>query len=151
MEKVRVFLGGTCAGSTWRDELLEQLDLERIEPFNPVVPDWTPECQELEDYHRLTDDLCLYVITPEGEGFYSFIEVTDDSNKRPGSTVLCVLTEANGKSFDGHTLKCVLKTAKLVANNGVYVANDLEELALYINTYQVEDYKKRIRIKQYEE
>ena len=136
MKKVSVFLGGTCANSTWREELQGKLDPERVETFNPVVPDWTPECQAEEDFHREHDDICLYVITPEGEGFYSFVEVTDDSNKRPESTVLCVLTEANGKKFEGHMLKCALKTAKLVAKNGVHVVGSLEELASYLNQYE---------------
>jgi len=136
MEKVKVFLGGTCASSTWREELIPQLG-ENVETFNPVVPNWTPECQAEEDMHRETDDICLYVITPEGEGFYSFVEVTDDSNKRPEKTVLCVLTEANGKKFEGHTLKCVLKTMKVVAKNGVVVFDNLEALANFLNNVQI--------------
>ena len=136
MEKIRIFLGGTCASSAWREELQSKLDTERIETFNPVVPNWTPECQAIEDYHRETDDICLYVITPEGDGFYSFVEVTDDSNKRPESTVLCILTEAGGKKFEGHMLKCALKTAKLVAKNGVFVTDNLDELAAFLNTYK---------------
>ena len=145
MEKVKIFLGGTCASSTWREELQSKLDSERIETFNPVVPNWTPECQAIEDYHRETDDICLYVITPEGNGFYSFVEVTDDSNKRPESTVLCVLTEANGKKFEGHMLKCALKTAKLVASNGVFVTDNLDQLAAYLNTYQPKQSKTYIK------
>ena len=141
MRKVKVFLGGTCATSTWREELDGMLDHEHIETFNPVVPNWTPECQAEEDMHRETDDICLYTITPEGQGFYSFVEVTDDSNKRPERTVLCVLTEANGTKFEGHTLKCVLKTMKVVAKNGVYVCESLEELAAYLNSYQLQDDK----------
>ena len=133
MEKLTVFLGGTCADSTWREELEGMLDKETISTFNPVVPDWTPECQAIEDMHREIDDICLYTITPEGEGFYSFVEVADDSNKRPNKTILCVLTEANGKKFEGHNLKCVLKTMKLVAANGVVVVQSLEELATYLN------------------
>lgn len=138
MEKVTVFLGGTCADSTWRDELEQKLDHERISTFNPVVPDWTPECQVEEDMHRENDDICIYTITPEGEGFYSFVEVTDDSNKRPDRTVLCVLEEANGKKFDGHNLKCVLKTMKLVAKNGVTVVDSLDKLANHLNEYAKE-------------
>ena len=133
MEKVTVFLGGTCAKSTWRDELDGMIDHERLSTFNPVVPDWTPECQAEEDMHRENDDICLYTITPEGEGFYSFVEVADDSNKRPERTVLCVLTEANGKKFEGHNLKCVLKTMKLVSENGVTVLDSLDKLAEYLN------------------
>lgn len=136
MEKLKVFLGGTCAKSTWREELLAMLDQERIEAFNPVVPHWTKECQAVEDMHRLTDDICLYVITPEGEGFYSFVEATDDSNKRPESTVVCILTEANGQKMEGHTLKCALKTMKLISENGVFVTDSLETLAAYLNSYE---------------
>lgn len=36
----RVFLGGTCNDSTWRDNLIQQLE---IDYFNPVVPDWTED------------------------------------------------------------------------------------------------------------
>ena len=42
---VKVFLGGTCNNSTWRDTLIPLL---KIDYFNPVVDDWTPECQEQE-------------------------------------------------------------------------------------------------------
>lgn len=142
MEKLKIFLGGTCASSTWRDELIEKLDDSKIETFNPVVPNWTPECQAEEDLHRETDDICLYVITPEGEGFYSFVEVTDDSNKRPERTVLCVLMEANNKKFEGHMQKCVLKTMKLIASNGVFIANNLTDLANYLNNYEIKHVKK---------
>ena len=147
MEKVKVFLGGTCPSSTWREELQRKLDSERIETFNPVVLNWTPECQAEEDFHRETDDICLYVITPEGEGFYSFVEVTDDSNKRPESTVLCILIEANGKKFEGHMLKCALKTAKLIAKNGVYVTTSLDELATYLNQYKKNQAQNSLRTK----
>jgi hypothetical protein len=34
----KVFLGGTCNESLWRDKLIKLL---KIEYFNPVVPDWT--------------------------------------------------------------------------------------------------------------
>ena len=135
MEKVTVFLGGTCADSTWREELETKLDHDKISTFNPVVENWTPECQLIEDEHRKNDDICLYTITPEGVGFYSFVEVVDDSNKRPDRTVLCVLFEANDKKFEGHTLKCVLKTMKLVAKNGVVVVDNLDDLANPLNQY----------------
>ena len=142
-EKVTVFLGGTCAGSTWRDELIPMLD-ERVEAFNPVVADWTPECQAIEDDHRENDDVCLYVITPEGEGFYSFVEVVDDSNKRPDRTVLCILTERDGKEFSKHNLKCAKKTAELVLANGATVTDSLEKVALILNGFQK---KEQVQIK----
>ena len=134
MEKVSVFLGGTCADSTWRKELIPMLG-ENIEYFNPQLGpgEWNDEAAEREKLHRETDDIRLYVITPEAEGFYSFVEVTDDSNKMPEGTVLCVLLEANGKTFEGHMEKCVKKTAALVAENGVPVFANLEDVATYLN------------------
>lgn len=136
MDKLKIFLGGTCSNSTWRDELVKMLNQEKIEVFNPIVSNWTKERQIIEDKHRKTDDICLYVITPEMEGFYSFVEVVDDSNKRPEKTVLCVLEKANGKTFDEHIKKCVLKTIELVKENGVKVFDNLETLANFFNTYQ---------------
>ena len=146
MEKVKVFLGGTCGSSTWREELIPQLG-EHIEYFNPQLPPgaWNKEAQEVEDFHRKTDDICLYVITPEGEGSYSLVEVTDDSNKRPDQTVLCVLESANGKSFEGHMKKCALKTMKLVAENGATVVDNLEDLAKYLNAYEKEENKVLVK------
>ena len=44
--KNKVFLGGTCNESTWRVELIPLL---KIDYFNPVVEDWTPECQAEEE------------------------------------------------------------------------------------------------------
>ena len=35
-----IFLGGTCAKSTWRDELIPMLDQSKISAFNPVVEHW---------------------------------------------------------------------------------------------------------------
>ena len=34
----KVFLGGTCNDSLWREELIKKLE---IDYFNPVVDDWT--------------------------------------------------------------------------------------------------------------
>lgn len=145
MDKLTVFLGGTCSTSTWRNELLKKLYLEKIEAFNPVVENWTPECQLIEDEHRKNDDICLYVITPEAEGFYSFVEAVDDSNKRPDKTILCVLEEANGKKYTEHNLKGVLKTMKLVAENGAYVTSSLDNVSLRLNTLAEEKMKNHTK------
>lgn len=44
---MKIFLGGTCCETTWRDELIPYLEKANIEYFNPVVKDWTPECQAI--------------------------------------------------------------------------------------------------------
>lgn len=65
---VRVFLGGTCAETTWREELIEKLDSSKLSWFNPVVDDWTPECMKNEIRERNICDLVLYTITPRMKG-----------------------------------------------------------------------------------
>ena len=71
-KRCKVFLGGTCNESTWRDELIKKL---KIDYFNPVVDDWTEECYKEELRQREICDYCLYVITPKMTGVYSIAEV----------------------------------------------------------------------------
>lgn len=72
----RVFLGGTCADTTWRNELMPLLDEKHVDYFNPVVEDWTPECQIIEeDEKNKKCNIHLYVITKEMMGTYSIAEI----------------------------------------------------------------------------
>ena len=72
----RIFLGGTCAETTWRDELIKGLVNYDCEWFNPVVKDWTPECQVIEEDEKNNKcNVHLYVITPEMKGVYSIAEI----------------------------------------------------------------------------
>ncbi|MBP5784619.1 MAG: hypothetical protein J6W16_03430 [Methanobrevibacter sp.] len=72
----RIFLGGTCAETTWRDELIKKLRNFNCEWFNPVVKNWTPECQEIEEDEKNNKcNVHLYVITPEMKGVYSIAEI----------------------------------------------------------------------------
>ena len=123
----RVFLGGTCGGDTWRDELIKMLN---IEYFNPVVENWTPTCQAEEIVQRETCDYCLYVITAKMTGVYSIAEVVDDSNKRPEKTLLCVL-EAG---FTEHQLKSLTMVKNMVSLNGAKCFTTLEALAIFLNS-----------------
>lgn len=122
----RVFLGGTCNESTWRDELIPLL---AIDYFNPVVPDWTPECQAEELRQRETCDYVLYVITSEMTGVYSIAEAVDDSNKRPDKTLFCVLP--NG--FTDGQLRSLRAVADMIRTNGGKVFDNLREIADFLN------------------
>lgn len=144
-KKPRVFLGGTCNESTWRDELIEMLDPEKVEWFNPVVDDWTEECMEREIQERETCDFCLYVITPHMTGTYSIAEVVDDSNKRPEKTIFCVLrigecySDPNNKfntiskKFDEGQMKSLNRVMNIVKENGGKIATDLQHVANWLN------------------
>ena len=111
----KVFLGGTCNESTWRDKLIPML---KIDYFNPVVDDWTEECYLEELRQREICDYCLYAITPLMTGVYSIAEVIDDSNKRPNKTLFCVLEEDAGLQFDKGQIKSLERTGLMVQKNG---------------------------------
>lgn len=126
LKKKKVFLGGTCNNSTWRNTLIPMLN---IEYFNPVVPNWTPECQKEEIKQRKICDYSLYVITSEMTGVYSIAEVVDDSNKRPKKTILCVIKD----NFTDNQIKSLESVKRMVSNNGAKVFDTLEEVANYLN------------------
>lgn len=127
---IKIFLGGTCNQSTWRDELISMLNCDY---FNPVVEDWTPECQEEEQRQRKTCDIVLYTITPKMIGVYSIAEVIDDSNKQPDKTVLCILKEDGEDKFTESQLKSLNEVSKMVTCNGGISFTDLNDVAKYIN------------------
>lgn len=125
----KVFLGGTCNSSTWRDVLIPMLSIGH---FNPVVPDRTPECMAEELRQREQCDILLYTLTPAMVGFTSVAEAVEDSIKRPHKTVLCLL----GPWPDKHTQKCAALLAEQVERNtGRKVFTDLGELAEYLNAW----------------
>lgn len=130
MTKTKVFLGGTCNNSTWRDKLIPLL---KIDYFNPVVDDWTPECQDEEIRQRELCDYCLYTITPKMTGVYSIAEVVDDSNKRPEKTILCVLDEDDENIFSETQIKSLKQVKEMVKNNGANVFDSLEDIASFLN------------------
>ena len=126
--KNTTFLGGTCSTSTWREELMTMLN-SKVETFNPVVPNWTPECQAIEDQAREECRFNLFVLSKEMVGVFSVAEVVDCSNKAPDRTIFCFLPD----HFEGHMLKSLKATAKMVARNGAHVFETLEEVAEFLN------------------
>lgn len=143
--KRKVFLGGTCNESKWREQLIPML--KNIDYYNPVVPDWTEECMAEERRQRMVCDYCLYVIAPRMKGVYSIAEVVDDSNKRPKKTILCILSKDTNPAldyttapgtpefvyFDKSELKSLGQVAAMVQRNGGKYFKSLEEVANYLN------------------
>ncbi|MCK9416500.1 nucleoside 2-deoxyribosyltransferase domain-containing protein [Candidatus Dojkabacteria bacterium] len=123
----KVFLGGTCNNSTWRDEIIPKL---KIDYFNPVVEDWTPECQEEEIRQRQICDYLLYVITSEMKGVYSIAEVIDDSNKEPNKTIFCFI----GDKFDESQIKSLKSVAKMIEEKGANFFDNLDGVVDYLNS-----------------
>jgi len=117
---MKVFLGGTCNESTWREDIIPMLNYRGISFFNPVVVDWNEAAQQRELEERKNCDVVLYCITPKMTGVYSIAEVVDDSNKRPEKTVFVVLQEDAGtsKTFDEGQKRSLEQVGKLVERNG---------------------------------
>ena len=126
----KVFLGGTCNGSLWRDDVIKKL---KIHYFNPVGEEWTPEMIEEELKQREESDFCLYVLTPKMEGFYSVAEVVDDSNKRPEKTIFSYTNEDEGQTFSEVQLKSLEQVAKMVKENGGKYFETLKEVVDFLN------------------
>lgn len=129
--KMKVFLGGTCNGSTWRDLIIPMLT---VGFFNPVVKDWTPECMVEELCQREECDVCLYVITPKMTGVYSIAEVIDDSNKRPQKTVFVRLREDENERFTDAQWRSLGAVAQMVERNKGITFDSLQDAVLYLNT-----------------
>lgn len=161
----KVFLGGTCAETVWREKLISML---HINYFNPVVEDWTEECMAEEIRQRETCDYCLYTITPSMQGVYSIAEVVDDSNKRPEKAIFCLLENEIPKiiqvenpmcylgsydirmlidkevypsdkiQFNKAEIKSLNQVGKMVERNGGMYFKSLEEVAEYLNKAEIE-------------
>jgi len=125
----KVFLGGTCAETTWREELMAVL---QVDYFNPVVEDWTPECQANEEVEKR--DKCnihLYVITKEMMGVFSIAEVIESVHNQTKATILHVVPDG----FDEGQLRSLKAVVEMVKKHGGigYVDTDLARTARVIN------------------
>ena len=108
---MKVFLGGTCNNSTWRDRLIPLLQQNNIDFFNPVVEDWTPECQSTEEYEKEFEcDHHLYVITKEMKGVFSIAEAVHSAHQKGKYVFFQVLPEG----FDESELKSLIAVGDLI-------------------------------------
>jgi len=126
----KVFLGGTCNESTWRNQIIPMLD---IDYFNPVVDDWAEDCMKKEIEERESADFCLFTITPKMTGVYSIAEVVDDSNKRPERTIFVLLRDDKHLHFDQGQWKSLGAVARMVKANGAQVFDNLKAASNFMN------------------
>ena len=123
---MKVFLGGTCGKSNWREYLISKLN---IGYFNPVVDDWTQECIAEENKQKEICDYNLFVITYEMKGVYSVAEVVDLSNKKPAGTILCILEDG----FNDGEIRSLNAVYDLVKKNGSTAFKSLDDVAHFLN------------------
>jgi len=134
----RIFLGGTCADTTWRNELMPLLIAKGIEFFNPVVEDWTPECQQIEeDEKNRKCDVHLYVITKEMMGTYSIAEIIHSAHlanmygTSVDRVVFVVLDEGTWQKHERKSFDAVMKLVTNIApyNSDVKYVTNMKEVA----------------------
>ena len=131
----KVFLGGTCNESTWRNELIPLLEKEGIDYFNPVVDDWTPECQEEEYHQKEICDIHLYLITKKMKGVFSIAEAVSSCQSKD-KEILFAFADFDGE-FDTAEKKSLDAVGHLVTRLGgdyLFDLTDISDLAARIST-----------------
>ena len=125
----RVFLGGTCAETTWREELIPVLD---VDFFNPVVEDWTSECQVVEEVEKsIHCNIHLYVITVDMMGVFSIAEAVESAMTEGKHVVFHVIPDGFGKA----QLKSLSAVVDMIIKHAgiAYIDDDLFRTARVIN------------------
>ena len=135
IHNLKVFLGGTCNDSTWRDELIPKLG---IDYFNPVVEDWTPECQTEEERQKSEEcNVHLYVITPKQTGVFSIAEMIESSCNKNVITVIYIQEEDGaGFTFDEFRKRSWNAVVRMAQKHGAFIMNSLNDVATFLNTLQ---------------
>lgn len=130
----KVFLGGTCNESTWRDELIPKLEKINFDYFNPVVEDWTPECQDIEIYEKANNcNIHLYVITNKMKGVFSIAEAIESVFNKDKKTIFCVLDGFDG-DFPDYQVKSLEAVGRMVERNGGKYVSSLDKIIEILNT-----------------
>ena len=122
----KVFLGGTCNESTWRDELIPMLEMDY---FNPVVSDWNLDAQEIEEVAKELCEYKLFTITKEIRGVYSIAEMVEEGIKNGSKTIVCILLEG----FDKARGRSLVAVARLLRKYDVKIFHELKLVADYLN------------------
>lgn len=125
----KIFLGGTCNDSTWRQELVKAI---QVDFFDPVVEDWTEECQAIEmDEKENKCNIHLYVITKDMTGVFSIAEVIDSVHNKSKTTILHVIPDG----FTAGQLRSLKAVVDLVSLRGgiAYIDNELNRTSRVIN------------------
>lgn len=130
---MKVFLGGTCNNTTWRDKLIPMLEEAGIDYFNPVVEDWTEDCQAEEERQKWEEcDIHLYVVTPLHIGYYTFAEIIDSAGSI--KTIFAFSAEDNGLKFNKGQIRSLEAIADMVNNYGEtsFGVNTIDQLLDYL-------------------
>lgn len=137
-----VFLGGTCAGTTWRTELTALIKDPAV-LFNPVCPpgvEWNEAWRDKENEAKEQCSCHVYVLTPQMEGVYSIAELTADAISASSGgaylhTFFVILDydESSPAIWSTNQRKSLDACADFWKTKGAEQFETLEDLALCIN------------------
>ena len=122
-----VFLGGTCANSTWRTTLISMRKPE-VPYFDPQVADWTPADAEREDACKPVAAINVFVITGDALGTYSGFEICEEAHRAPEKLIFATVGE-----LPENQVKGIQKIKKALISKGCRVCETLEEIAEILN------------------
>lgn len=129
-KKQLVFLGGTCNESTWRDKLIDGL---KMAYFNPVVQDWKEDDKEKENQIKDSADFNLFVFTPKHTGYFSFVEAALLAVKSSSRTILCVLQDDDGVTFEEDTKRSIAAMVEALSKENIKVFDNLDDVRSFLN------------------
>lgn len=130
--KVDVFLGGTCADSKWREELIEMLEEEGITYFNPVVEDWNEEARKRENYMKGTASIDFFCLTPKMKGVFSIAEMVDCSWMRPGHVAFMIKEKDGWEEWTEKQRHSLDAVSDLLISRGAYHVVSYRDLVLLL-------------------
>jgi hypothetical protein len=97
--KVTIFLGGTIPGPDWRSNLINKLNKEKFEIFNPKFKNYDALAMKKVDDMKVKADYKVFMINPYHEGFYTYSEIMEEAINNPHRTKVIFLSSYNGISF----------------------------------------------------
>ena len=127
-----VFLGGTCANSTWRSELIEKLN-SVVPYFDPQVAEWTEADADREDACKPVAKFNVFVITGDALGTYSGWEIHKEASNDASKLIFCTVGE-----LPENQVKGIGKIKKGLTRMGATVCESLDEVAEILNTAYAE-------------
>ncbi len=121
------FLGGTCATSTWRRDLIAMLH-DGVPFFDPQVDDWSPEDAEREDACKPVSRYNVFVITGDSLSTYSGWEIHEEASRDASKLIFATVGELPANQQKG-----LEKIKKGLTSMGATVCDSLEEIAEILN------------------
>ena len=135
--------------------------LLEVDYFNPVVEDWTLECQAEEQRQKETSDIELYVITSTSTGVYSAAEMVEAAIKRgPARAVVALLSDDEMLGWtrtrlspfpawdEGQRRSWAAVCRRVEANGGIWIEGSgdmvsLDDIAQHINSARADEVNAR--------